>query len=103
MSTQTESRDSETSAGIGGKDLPVLYVEPGCPWCVEVVDFLDEHGIPYRRIDISQDPGARSEMERITRQDKVPAMDWNGEVLADLGVEELVPFLRSKNIELEDS
>ena len=103
MNTQTDPRVSSASADPGGKDLPALYIKPGCPWCGEVIEFLDEHGIPYRRIDIDQDSDARAAMERLSRQEKVPTMDWNGEVLADFGVDELVPFLRSKNVNLEDS
>lgn len=86
----------------GGSDLPILYIKPACPWCQEAMGFLDEHGIPYRRVDV-QSPGARGEMERISGQGKVPTLDWHGEVLADFGLDELVPFLRSRNVKLEDS
>lgn len=91
------------AAADGGKDLPILYIKPDCPWCHEAVEFLDEHGIPYRRVDIGQDSGARQEMERVSGQSKVPTLDWHGQVLADFGVDELVPFLRSRNVKLEDS
>jgi glutaredoxin 3 len=90
-------------AGDGGRSLPVLYIKPACPWCQEAVAFFDEHGIPYRRVDVGEDAGARGEMERLSGQSKVPTLDWHGEVLADFGVEELVPFLRSRNVKLEDS
>ena len=32
-------------------------------------------------------------------QSKAPTMDSDGEVLADIGVEELIPFLKRKGIE----
>jgi glutaredoxin 3 len=100
---QTHTRAFSSADAVGGAELPVLYVKSGCPWCVEVADFLDEHGIPYRRLDIGENPSARSELERITPVAKVPTLDWDGEVLADFGVDELVPFLRSRNVKLEDS
>lgn len=100
-------RDEEVSGEqgefVGGRDLPMLYIKPGCPWCQEVVGFLDEHGIPYRRVDISRDPAAADEMRRLSGQTKVPTLNWNGALLADFGVEELIPFLRSQNVKLEDS
>lgn len=102
MQTHTHS-STQADASAAGGDLPVLYIKPACPWCTEVVGFLDEHGIPYRRVDITQDAGARAEMERFSGQGMVPTLDWNGEVLADFGVDELVPFLRSRNVKLEDS
>jgi glutaredoxin 3 len=85
------------------EDLPILYIKPGCPWCIEATAWLDEHGIPYRRVDVVADAGARAEMERKSRQSKAPTLDWHGKILADFGVEELVPFLRAQNVKLEDS
>ena len=84
-------------------ELPLLYIRPSCPWCQEVVAFLDEHGIPYRRVDVGLDAGARTEMERLSGQSKVPTLDWGGKILADFGVDELVPFLQARSVKLEDS
>jgi hypothetical protein len=36
-------------------------------------------------------------MVDLSGQSKAPTMDWDGEVLADFGVDELVPFLRRHN------
>ncbi len=83
--------------------LPILYVKPGCPWCDEAVAFLDGHGVSYRLQDVVADPAAYAEMRRKSGQEKVPTLDWNGKVLADFGEDELVPFLRDRNVKLEDS
>lgn len=85
------------------KPLPILYVKPGCPWCVEAVSFLDEHGIGYLEKDVTTDIEARRELERKSGQTKAPTLDWQGDVLADFGLDELVPFLRRHNVKLEDS
>lgn len=85
------------------KELPVLYVKSGCPWCHEAVRFLDDHGVGYRLKEVTADPAAYSEMERKSGQTKAPTLDWNGKILADFGTEELVPFLREQNVKLEDS
>lgn len=85
------------------ENLPTLFIKPGCPWCDEVMDFLDEHGIAYKKANIAQDRNAQKEMERISRQGKVPTLDWHGDVLADFGVAELVPFLKAKEVKMEDS
>ncbi|HYC69819.1 MAG TPA: glutaredoxin family protein [Opitutaceae bacterium] len=92
-----------TSARSPADSLPVLYVKTGCPWCEEAVDFLRDHGIGYRERVVSGDSGAFAEMQRVSHQTKAPVLDWHGDVLADFGVDELVPFLRGKNVKLEDS
>ena len=84
-------------------NLPILYVKPGCPWCHEAVEFLSEHGISYRERDVIADGEAMREMEQKSGQTKAPTLDWHGKILADFGVDELVPFLRTQNVKLEDS
>lgn len=83
--------------------LPILYVKTGCPWCSQVTTFLSEHGIAYREQNVSEDPAAHAEMLRVSRQSKAPVLEWQGQILADFGVDELVPFLRARNVKLEDS
>ena len=83
--------------------LPILYVKPGCPWCDEVIAFLGSNGIGYREKDVIADTGAFTEMQRKSGQTKAPTLDWNGDILTDFGVAELVPFLHAKNVKLEDS
>ena len=85
------------------EDLPILYVKTGCPWCVEVSNFLSEHGIGFREKNVNQDSQAATEMMRKSKQTKAPTLDWHGRILADFGVLELKPFLRDRNVRLEDS
>lgn len=77
---------------------PIVYIKPGCPWCEEVLAYLEREGIAHETVVVSGDPGAMAEMVALSGQTKAPTMDWNGEVLADFGVEELVPFLRERGV-----
>jgi glutaredoxin 3 len=83
--------------------LPILYIKTGCPWCHEVVEFMDSHGVSYREQNVSEDPNAMKEMQQKSGQTRAPTLDWHGKNLADFGVDELVPFLRKQNVKLEDS
>ena len=84
-------------------DLPILYVKPGCPWCSEAIEFLRGHGVDYRERNVLADANAMQEMQHKSGQTRTPTLDWRGKILADFGVDELVPFLRSQNVKLEDS
>lgn len=90
-------------ANTTAPELPILYVKPGCPWCTEAVAFLDDHGVGYRLKDVVRDAAAFTEMQTKSGQTKAPTLDWNGKILADFGTDELVPFLRDRNVKLEDS
>ncbi len=74
----------------------VLYVKNGCPWCVEVEDYLEEKKITVRKVVVSGDRAAMEEMVKISGQSKAPTLNWEGALLADFGVDELVPFLEGK-------
>ena len=78
--------------------LPVLYIKPGCPWCEDVVDFLDGKRIEVATVVVSGNPSAMREMIDLSGQSKAPTMDWHGEVLADFGVDELIPFLKKRGV-----
>jgi glutaredoxin 3 len=78
--------------------LPILYIKPGCPWCEEVVHFLRHKQIEVQSIIVSGNPDAMREMVEVSGQTKAPTLNWHGEVLADFGVEELIPFLSRRGI-----
>ena len=79
-------------------DLPILYIKPGCPWCDDVVAYLAKKKIVVKVMVVSGNREAMQEMIDLSGQSKAPTLDWHGEVLADFGVEELVPFLKERNI-----
>lgn len=85
------------------KPLPILYVKTGCPYCSDAIKFLGEHGIGFREVNVTNDANAFAEMQKKSNQTKAPTLDWHGKILADFGVEELVPFLQTQNVKLEDS
>ncbi|MEM9445115.1 MAG: glutaredoxin family protein [Verrucomicrobiota bacterium] len=77
--------------------IPTLYVKTGCPWCEQVINYLDENKIKYDKVVVTGDEEAFSEMRQLSGQTKAPTMDWDGQVLADFGVEELIEFLKDKS------
>jgi glutaredoxin 3 len=78
--------------------IPILYLKVGCPWCEEVMEYLDSKQIAYERVVVSGNPAAMKEMVDLSGQSKAPTMNWDGEVLADFGVDELVPFLKAHGV-----
>ena len=77
---------------------PILYIKIGCPWCEEVTDYLEAKKIVHDTVVVSGDREAMQRMIDLSGQSKAPTMDWDGEVLADFGVDELVPFLRARGV-----
>jgi glutaredoxin len=79
--------------------IPLLYLKTGCPWCEEVLDYFNKKRMPYEKIVVSGNRQAMETMVALSGQSKAPTMDWQGDVLADFGVEELIPFLRERGVD----
>src|SRR5271154_1245743 len=45
---------------------PFLYLKPGCPWCDEAEDYLQERGIAYGRADVNAERAAFDEKKRLS-------------------------------------
>ncbi|MFN9663540.1 MAG: glutaredoxin family protein [Akkermansiaceae bacterium] len=74
----------------------ILYVKNGCPWCIEVEQYLDQHQIEVERVVVSGNAKAMAEMVALSGQSKAPSLDWAGVVRSDFGVDALIPFLKGK-------
>lgn len=77
-------------------EKPILYVKAGCPWCIDAESYLKRKKIPYLKKEVRGDAAAMREMEELSGQSKAPTLTLGGDVLADFGVEELIPFLKKR-------
>ena len=71
----------------------ILYIKEGCPWCIDAERYLKKNKVPYERRDVLSNRAAMKEMVALTGQTLAPSMKLGDAVLADFGVDELVPFL----------
>ncbi|MEJ6581428.1 MAG: glutaredoxin family protein [Akkermansiaceae bacterium] len=78
--------------------MTTLYVKNGCPWCDDVLAYLDRKGLKYEKVVVSGNAEAMQAMIDLSGQTKAPTMNYNGEILADFGVDELIPFLSKHGV-----
>jgi len=76
--------------------VPNLYVKTGCPYCRAAMDYLDNHQIQYEKIEVRGSDSEMKKLEELSGQTKTPTLNWNGDVLADFGIDELKDFLRTR-------
>jgi glutaredoxin 3 len=69
-----------------------LFIKPYCGWCRQAMDWLDDHGIRYKVLDVIGDSKAYDEMYRLSRQTLAPVIEVDGQVLADFSAKELAVF-----------
>ncbi len=73
-----------------------MYVKHRCPYCEAAMDYLDEQGIAYEKIEVRGDDAKLKELKELSGQTKTPTMVLNGRLLANFGVNELKRFLEEQ-------
>lgn len=76
----------------------IVYVKTGCPWCKDVLSFLNEKGISYEERNVLDNEDFMKEMIEKSGQKKAPTLDIDGEILSDSDKEEVEKFLTEKGI-----
>jgi glutaredoxin len=65
----------------------VMYSTEWCGVCQRAREFLGNHAIAFREVDIERDPVARAEVKRVTGRTAVPVLEIDG-VIAGSGFSE---------------
>lgn len=66
-----------------------VYTKTGCPWCKEMIDFLNKNGVKYEEKNVSTNPDFLEQLVNISGQEKAPTLNIDGKIVADAGVEDV--------------
>ena len=76
----------------------VVYLKPLCGWSGGVQAVLEKYGLTYEAKNVIEDQGAYAEMVSKTQQTLAPCVEINGEMLTDVGGEEVEAYLLEKEL-----
>lgn len=77
----------------------ILYVKPGCSWCVDAVRWMKARRLDFRVIDVFAEPAAFSRMRAVSGQTLAPTLEMpDGGVLPDFDVGQLEVFLKERGL-----
>lgn len=63
---------------------PVVYWRPGCGYCTALFRELEQHGVPFERVNIWEDEaGAAFVREHNNGNEVVPTVDVGGQVFSN--------------------
>ena len=75
----------------------VIYRTPSCSYCFRVHHLLESKGVPFREVDVSNDPGKRQWLFDVTRRRTVPQVFINGKPVG--GFDDLARLNRSGELD----
>ncbi len=73
----------------------IVYTKTGCPWCIGLVDFLNEKGVEFEERNVTENEAFFVEMKAKSGQQKAPVVDIDGKIIADTDKEEIERELSS--------
>ena len=59
----------------------IVYSTQTCPYCTMAEDFLKEHKIEFKHVDVSSDQAGLKEMMDKSGQTGVPVIDIDGKII----------------------
>jgi len=71
-----------------------VYSTSWCPWCSRVKDFLKEKKIPFKDINVENNPEAAQEMANKSGQMGVPVIDIDGTIIVGFNEPEIRKALK---------
>ncbi len=70
----------------------VLYTTEWCGYCTQIQRFLDQKGIPYKRVDIDKDSEGRKAYQALGGGG-IPFVDVNGTLIRDYNPDAILAAL----------
>ncbi len=74
----------------------IVYRKTGCPWAQEVMEYLDQHDIPFEERTVNTNELYAQECLQKSGRLKSPTLDIDGTILADVGVEEVADYFEGR-------
>jgi glutaredoxin-like YruB-family protein len=71
-----------------------VYSTSWCPWCDRVKTFLKEKKIPFKDINVENNPEAAQEMANKSGQMGVPVLDIDGKIIVGFNEPEIRKALK---------
>ena len=59
----------------------LIFPTPTCSWCKRAMKYFREHHIKFKQIDVSRDPVAARDMQKMSGQMGVPVIKIGKEVI----------------------
>jgi glutaredoxin-like YruB-family protein len=72
----------------------IVYSTSWCPWCDRVKTFLKEKKIPFKDINVENNPEAAQEMANKSGQMGVPVIDIDGKIIVGFNEPEIRKALK---------
>lgn len=72
-----------------------VYTIPDCPWCKKTKAYLKSKGVDYTDLNVEEDMEARREFLTISKQQSLPVININGNIVIGYDKDEIDKYLNA--------
>lgn len=91
------ARDTVEGVSTPPVDAVLVYRRPGCVWCHSLERSLDRLGVPYRALDIWDDPEAAAFVRSVARgNETVPTVTIGDQTMVNPSGRQIASALRDE-------
>ncbi|MEC5126100.1 glutaredoxin family protein [Verrucomicrobiales bacterium BCK34] len=76
----------------------IVYIKPGCPWCVDAEAWLKREGYSYEAVDVIANRDEFDKMRKLSGQSCAPTLTFGELMLADFDTGEMEAFFNEHGI-----
>lgn len=73
-----------------------IYSTSHCPWCKKTKEFLTEHKVKFKNIDVEKNPNKAQEAIEKSGQTGVPVIDIDGTIIVGFDETKIKKLLKLK-------
>ncbi len=81
MTVQAPVKEKSTEKKKKKQPKVLIFTTPTCSWCKRAMKYFREHNIKFKQIDVSRDPVAARDMQKMSGQMGVPVIKIGKEVI----------------------
>ncbi|MDA7921263.1 glutaredoxin family protein [Verrucomicrobiales bacterium] len=76
----------------------IVYIKPGCPWCVDAEAWLKREGYSYEAVNVIANRTEYEKMQKLSGQSCAPTLTFGELMLADFDTGEMAAFFEKHGI-----
>ena len=76
----------------------IVYTKTRCPWCRDVLYFLNAKKVPFEEREVRNNQSFMDEMVAKSGQSRAPTLDLDGAILADTDAPAVEKWLKEKKV-----
>ncbi len=94
---EKRSKEKEPTKAKRKQPKVIIFTTPTCGWCKRAMAYFRAHNVKFKQVDVSRDPAAARDMQRMSGQMGVPVIKIGSKVIVGFDQQKIERLLGLKH------